>query len=570
MAKKLSEKVIRSWCGDANYIKGKPYAEKSLFDLFKVEETIQGRCQGRSSSDYRVEVRLDEGEIHEASCSCPVGGSGQCKHVAALLMRWQNAPQDFAKREPFESRMKDFSREDLLLLIQQMIRQKPDLELLLDTPLPGMKTQKEVTAEVYQKQAQAMFHRYDTLDWEDVRLLASDLSELLSIGNEFLNEKQVARAMPVFLGMLHCFGEYLHHWDELTEPLFSLRGECIKALLASLPLLSETDPIRETILLPLFEVMGEEEFEVAGDSVFEYLATDGLPSDRKRFLDWVAETPARQKTFAEMVLSFTADEMDDDSYLAYCRKNTLTLDLIERLIDLQRFTEVETECQVLDGYQLRGVLDALVKAKKGELAEKIAKQRLKKEKDHHLIHLETWLSARYVATKKPELALSFLMKHLLHSPSFENYQAVKKIYPTEEWPQKREEILKKFADKKHHYFLIQLYLEEQNIEALLKLPEESWSYYRPRIAELCEETHPEVSLRIHQKRILDLVASGGRGNYEAACPFIATCRKLYVKAKDLPTYKQFVEKLILDNPRLRNLKEALLKSKLVDATMKPL
>ena len=132
-----------------------------------------------------------------------------------------------------------------------MIRQKPDLELLLDTPLPGMKTQKEVTAEVYQKQAQAMFHRYDTLDWEDVRLLASDLKELLNIGNEFLKEKQLARAMPVFLGMFHCFGEYLHHWDDLTEPLFDLRGECIKALLSSLPLLSETDPLRETILLPL-------------------------------------------------------------------------------------------------------------------------------------------------------------------------------------------------------------------------------------------------------------------------------------------------------------------------------
>ena len=66
-------------------------------------------------------VQLDAGEIADAHCSCPVGGGGRCKHVAALLLTWQAKPETFAPVEDLAQALERRSKAELIALIQQML-----------------------------------------------------------------------------------------------------------------------------------------------------------------------------------------------------------------------------------------------------------------------------------------------------------------------------------------------------------------------------------------------------------------------------------------------------------------
>jgi hypothetical protein len=57
-------------------------------DVWHVHGEVQGSADEPYATDIEVVVSLDDGEftVLDADCSCPVGNN--CKHAAALLMRW--------------------------------------------------------------------------------------------------------------------------------------------------------------------------------------------------------------------------------------------------------------------------------------------------------------------------------------------------------------------------------------------------------------------------------------------------------------------------------------------------
>src|SRR5204862_750896 len=116
--------------------------------------TLQARCQGSQPEPYRVRVTLEAGEVSDAHCSCPVGGGGACKHVAAVLLAWVHTPAVFRDAEPIEEALQRRSKEELIALIRQMLRRQPDLEMLLEAPLPGAgRPASPVGPEPYRQQA---------------------------------------------------------------------------------------------------------------------------------------------------------------------------------------------------------------------------------------------------------------------------------------------------------------------------------------------------------------------------------------------------------------------------------
>jgi len=102
--------------------------------------TLKASCLGSSAPSYRVEVALDEEGIAGAECSCPVGASGQCKHIAALLLTWLNNPESFAQIADTQTALEERSKPELIALVRQMLQRYPDLEYLLQLPLPIKRT----------------------------------------------------------------------------------------------------------------------------------------------------------------------------------------------------------------------------------------------------------------------------------------------------------------------------------------------------------------------------------------------------------------------------------------------
>ena len=121
--------VIRAWVGDAALRRGRAYlkAGRLLVPRYRSPDTLLALCKGNAPEPYRVRVVLDGEGIIEASCTCPMGTGGHCKHVAALLLAWRERPQDFAPQPSVRAILADADREALLNLLETLAADDPGL-----------------------------------------------------------------------------------------------------------------------------------------------------------------------------------------------------------------------------------------------------------------------------------------------------------------------------------------------------------------------------------------------------------------------------------------------------------
>ncbi|MGM9320328.1 hypothetical protein [Deinococcus aquaticus] len=141
----LQKAVALSYAGEREWHKGQPYV--SSFTGLSAQPdgaaiTLRGSAHGQER--YSVSATLDRGQVQGAACSCPVGGDGRCKHVAALLARAVASPRDFRELPPLDAALDALDAPALRAVIRRMLSREPDL---LSTLLTQPRTQSQ-TAQV--------------------------------------------------------------------------------------------------------------------------------------------------------------------------------------------------------------------------------------------------------------------------------------------------------------------------------------------------------------------------------------------------------------------------------------
>jgi uncharacterized Zn finger protein len=187
---RITEKAILKRVGERSFKLGQRYAEDgSVFNCRRQGLTLKARCQGTADEPYRVEVTFDQkADIADAECSCPVGDGGYCKHVAAVLLTWRRRPDGFTETEEVGAALARRSKEELVALVQEMLKREPDLESLLELPLPGGPRPAEVSPEAFRRQAVAAFGR-GGYEWGAARAIADDLSLLMENADAYLEQQ---------------------------------------------------------------------------------------------------------------------------------------------------------------------------------------------------------------------------------------------------------------------------------------------------------------------------------------------------------------------------------------------
>ena len=94
----LTEADIRRWTGDQSFARGSRYfSDGAIRNPRLAGSTLKAQCQGSQIQPYHVQVTLGATGIVAGYCSCPVGGGGNCKHTAALLLTWLDNPDEFVE-----------------------------------------------------------------------------------------------------------------------------------------------------------------------------------------------------------------------------------------------------------------------------------------------------------------------------------------------------------------------------------------------------------------------------------------------------------------------------------------
>jgi hypothetical protein len=579
---KITERIIKSRVGEANLAKGEPYARRgAVFDTKRQGLTLRGRVQGRTAEPYRVSVTCDAKGIVSAECSCPVGGGGYCKHVAALLLVWRQDPQAFLEVEDLEASLARRSKEELLALVRQMLRRAPELEILLETPLPGSAKARQgpVSPDIYRRQAQTAF-RLAGDDWRASYGVAADLMGIKALGDDFLEQDNVAAAVAVYDGLIAAIIEGYGSIQDEEGAIAEVAGACAERLGHCLD--REQDPSRRSAILQAMFALYRFDIEIGGIGIGDEvpgLVVEHATADEKRLVaSWVREALPkgqdkkrewsdnyRLRVYGGFLLDLEADQLDDEGYLRVCRETGRTLDVVDKLLELGRLAEARAEAEPVRPFELIPFADLFVSHGAGEVAEELIRERSRQAKGQDVSLLE-WLKRRAIARRDKVVVLDLTRAIFRLRPNLEGYKALRKLSGKAHWDDLRAALLAELETRRDGYLLVEIALDEGDIDRAVELVQPGSKFATSgmelQVAHAAEAKRPRAALELYRRHAESRILAQGRANYQEACRHLRKVRDLYRKLKDEPGWTGYRDDLRDRFRRFRAFQEELASAKL--------
>jgi uncharacterized Zn finger protein len=372
----ISQSEVERWVGPASFQKGQAYHRQGM--IFKAQvigQTIQARCHGSQAAAYRVQVTLGPQQIQSADCSCPVGSGGRCKHVAALLLTWLNDPDQFQESEPLEVALEKRSKAELIALIRLMLEREPDLEVLLDLPLPGPESSRRpLDPDVIRNQVDHAFENpHDDWGWADPYDVVRDLKPLFDLATQNVEQENYENAATIYQTMANTVLQYSDAIMQDEEGrLGGVLWDCIEGLGECLPALADSD-LREGALRTLFDIFAWDTMKAGGiglsDEVPGIMVEQATQEERQRIIAWIQSIlPAgdswsddyHRQRLGGFQIALQKDQLDNEAFLALCRQTGRVNDLVDRLLSLSRVDEATREAHQASDYPLLGLEDIFV------------------------------------------------------------------------------------------------------------------------------------------------------------------------------------------------------------------
>jgi tetratricopeptide (TPR) repeat protein len=575
---RLSTPRIRRQVGESSIHKAKAYTRLQAWSNLRIQgPTIKGECRGTAAMPYRVEVTFDGDDITRADCTCPIGAGGHCKHVAALLLVYREHTDAFAEAEELDRALERRTQGELIALIRRMVRRVPELELLLEVPLPGSAGAAAAgDPEPFRRQARAAFqHAGD--DWNAVSLAARELHDIVATGDEFRERGELAAAAAAYRGVAEVALDELDLVHDEDGDLYEVIGSCADGLgrcLESTPWSERSR--REELLRALFDLYVIDENHgglCAGDSIFEVLVRRTTPEERALVAGWVrAAVPRghewnddyRRGQFGDLLLKLEGDTLDDAEYLRVCREMGRTEELVDRLLRLGRRDEALDEFSAASDHRLLALSELFEQHALGDDAERVVRERAGSAKAVFGGAMYDWLRARAESRGDAATARELARRLFDLEPSLARYEVLRRLTPNGDWPALQTEIGRALARAGAHGLLLDIDLSEGEImRAVERVTAEGSLRHRALdVARSAEKSLPREALELYRSAAEDLIEHRNRGAYQAACEHLLKVRTLYHRLGDDSAWAAYILTLREQHRALRAFRDELDSKKL--------
>lgn len=230
----LTSEAVLAWSGAQELNKGRSYVA-DLDDLASQPGpaglTLTGSAYGQEA--YRVQAVLRAGQVSRGQCSCPVGGGGHCKHMAALLTRYSTAPQDFEALLSLDEALKDQTAAQLRKVIWELLVAAPELTALVCTPAGITKSSRDQLPQVAALPAmfRAIKRNYHS-EWQydEEGLDTSGPDDVIDEADELWDD-QPKQALAIYLALVEQIETAYETWaDADDEPFADLMSGAVSGL----------------------------------------------------------------------------------------------------------------------------------------------------------------------------------------------------------------------------------------------------------------------------------------------------------------------------------------------------
>lgn len=568
----IDENEIRGYVGDQSFQRGSPYArDGSIFAARCQGDTLKARCHGQSGGPYLVEATLGSAGIAGAGCSCPVGYDGRCKHVAALLLSFRQHPDDFVELEPTAAALERRSKQELIALITAMLRQEPELELLLAVPVAAAPGAKPLDPALYRRQVRRAF-RGASGDWGASYGVAHEIQGVIAIADGFAERGDWRNAAVVYGAVA---AEVLDAADEIHDEegeIAATVAECGVGLARCLRGL-QAPAERAPLLRSLFEIVQADlvagGIGMDGDAQ-QALIEDTTPEERRSVAAWAlaALPPQRagaaylnwtRQALGKFVIALEGDALDDERYLAIARAAGPTEGLVDRLLRLARLPAALQAAEQADDMDLPPIATKLVEHGHAPEAVALVERRKQGSTAPAGTVLRRWLRQQYEREGDLPAALAAARADFSAYPSQQGFAEVRRLaQPLGSWQKERAALLAEVRGRSGHELLVALYLDEGEVEAALAAwPKVAYrtGALRLRLADASEATHPEAAVALRQEQVETLIAGRNRGTYAEAAQVLLMLRATLTANGRQADWEAYLADLLSRHRALRALKD---------------
>lgn len=581
---------IRARANSQSFTRGEQYfRQNAISEAVKRGNTIEGLCEGSEPRPYHVKATLNETGIVETSCTCDYSHEGDCKHIVALLLTYQERPEDFEERPTIEDTLQRRSQEELIKLIQTMVRHYPDLQDLVDRPVPGRDTYlAPVNTTQFRKELRRAFENFGDYD-DDETIPADVVFSIIKSAADFVDSADWRSASAIYQAILDEFLDGNHEYllddeGELIESL-NIVVEKLATCLGQSEIL-DSDTERRAIFTMLMGAFiwdtdygGHGLADDAPDIVFKYARPADIPIMRDQLLAAQADHIKRpyssswgQEVYSHVLMELdTLNHVDPEVILERLRENGQYYLLVIKLLDLKRLDEAfevikshiqgnVDQTRVLYDLQQKGYEDTAIQQ---------AEAWLNTAYNDFIAH---WLIERLTINHDHERNLKWQLVRMNERPDIRYYVELKATAQAlGNWDIMRPDLLKKLERGNHYDILIYACLHEQDWDgawAILPKIESKppnryqWMALDFEIAKQSYIARPEKALPVYQKYVRIHISERNRQSYAEATALLKTVREIFKQLDDSVGWQQYINELRTEFRKLSAFQDELSKAKL--------
>jgi hypothetical protein len=539
----VSERAILDGVGARNFERARLYlAWGAVFETRREGPWLRARCEGSTEETYAVRARLDGDGVAEASCSCPVGEGGGCKHTGAMLLRWREAPGDFLPLTPLDEALGALEADALRSLVRAMLQRRGELDAVLDDTLPGRRPTVDPPADAWRERAATVFRRADRVD-----TAVAGLDALLREGEASVRRGDALHRGALYLQVAHATLGRWRRYGPASAAVLAVTRRCLDALAGCVDDARGDD--RAALLRAL---VGFVRFDIDQGSALGYgpspgrhavtLVTSKATLDERRALaDDARDEVERADGFAQRawtlcLLRLEEGVIDDATWVARARALDRHGAVARHLAARGAFEASLAELARVHDAELVEVADALASQGDGAEVERRVVARMERASEANRARMTAWLKARAEARRDAEAMTDALEAELRARPSVEAYDALQaKAGPR--WAEVEPRVLA-WLEERNHALVYEVLLREGRIDEALRvaLSERQRPTHavalRRRLAEALEAARPRDALAVYRGVVDGLVALRSRAHYREACQVVARARTLTARLGD--------------------------------------
>jgi len=579
---------IRNRASDASYTRGESYYRNdSIFDTVRRGNQIEGYCAASSQPQpYRVRAVFNSYGIAETSCTCSYEYGGDCKHIVALLLMYFHHPEYFEERPPVADVLAERSKDELIALIRQMIDHSPELQSLIDRPVPAKGLQTPVDTASIRKELRRVLR--DAPEWGDNRA-EQTVNSIAKTAEEFASQGDWRNASVIYRAILEeCVNQAEYFYYDEEGYYGGAVNDVVTKLCECLPALAEDDSERQTIFSSLLHIyLAEiEAGDIAADvpeTILRYARKPDLPAVREQIEE--AKKKAQKKSYHEhtvkMYNEFLADldlldGANPEAILERLRGEGMYSLLVGKLIEMKRLDEAVKviEKHLTQPHERLMELPRLVVAGRDDDAVRLAKATLKRTNDESLME---WLLKRLKARGDTEDLFDWELRRMKADPNIDYYKELKAVaQQLHKWDATRTDIVHDLETDKRYDVLTLIYLTEEAWndawEMLAKAQKlkrihlgysiYSYEQLEMEVAERSRRALPEQALPIYVKHARARINDRNRDSYGQAASYLLIARDLYRQLGNEDTWQKLISDIRAEFKKLPALQDELRKAKL--------